>query len=334
VERVTTSGAVEYELRVIDAREVEGASGLHLAHGEAERPRVNREIIDDHIGEIGAVHLGHDIVVVDVGGVLEESGTVNVEGRGAEVVFIRPVATRRRTRNKVERLDGVVEITEINIRIGVGRELILGLGNEKFVLGISEILALIGIKINVVTIDLWGATRGWSVSITALHTDLDVVVLEGNEGKSLGPVLAEEEGDHVMVTSMILLTGVSGHSERSLSGRVAHEGVVDTLNVEGIELGHLLTTNPERELSGLRSVVGEKTVGILLISSDTIGLDPDVAHEITLGANGDRDLVGITEGTDVIHALGLHGEVGVALVVLTEKADLGRASDVHILSTD
>jgi len=332
VERVTTSGAVEDKLRVIDAREVEGASGLHLAHGEAERPRVNREVIDDHIGKIGAVHLGHDIVVVDIGGVLEESGTVNIEGRGAEVVFIRPVATRRRTRNKVERLYGVVEITEINIRVGVRRELILGLGNEKFVLGISEILALIGIKVNVVTIDLGCCSRG--KTIAALHTNLDIVVLEGNEGKRLSPVLTEEEGDHVMVTSMILLTSVSGHSERSLSGRVTHEGIVNTLNVEGIELGHLLAANPERELGGSRGVVREKTIGILLIPGDTIGLDPDVAHEITLGANGNGHLVGITEGTDVVHALGLHGEVGVALVVLTEKADLGRASDVHILSTD
>mgnify|MGYP001052881394 FL=1 len=67
---------------------------------------------------------------------------------------------------------------------------------------------------------------------------------------------------------------------------------------------------------------------------DTRGLNPDVAHEITLRTNGNGDFVGRTKGTDIIHTLGLHGEVGVALVVLTEKADLGVASDVHILSTD
>mgnify|MGYP005991113599 CR=1 FL=1 len=66
---------------------------------------------------------------------------------------------------------------------------------------------------------------------------------------------------------------------------------------------------------------------------DTRGLDPDVAHEITLGADRDGDFVISTKRTDVIHTFGLHGEVGITLVVLTEEADLGITRDVDILGT-
>tara|TARA_B100001142_G_scaffold319742_1_gene363657 strand:- start:2477 stop:2812 length:336 start_codon:yes stop_codon:yes gene_type:complete len=107
---VTTSGTVEYKLRVIDAREVERACRLHLAHGETERPRVCGKIIDDTIGEICAVHFGNNIVVVHVRGVLKEWSTVNVERGSAEVVLIGPVATGGLTGNHVDRFHGVVEI--------------------------------------------------------------------------------------------------------------------------------------------------------------------------------------------------------------------------------
>jgi len=332
VKLVATSGVVEYELRIIDAGEIERASGLHLAHGEAERPRVGGKIIDDTIGEICAVHLGNNIVVVHVRGVLKEWSTVNVERRCTKVVFVRPVATRRLTRNKMKRFDGVVEIAEINVGICIRSELMLSLGDEEFVLSISEILALISVKVDVVTKDLGCSVRG--ETITTLYTNLDVMILKRNEGESLGPIFTKEKGNHVMITSVVLLTGVGGHSERSFSSRVTHEWVVNTLNVEGIELGHLLTTDPKGKCSWVGGVVREKTIRVLLNLRNTISLDPDVAHEITLGANGDSDFVGITEGADVIHALGLHGEVGIALVVLTEKTDLRGASDVHILSTD
>jgi hypothetical protein len=62
-------------------------------------------------------------------------------------------------------------------------------------------------------------------------------------------------------------------------------------------------------------------------------LDPYVTHEVTLRTDGDGNLIVGTEGTDVIHALGLHCEVGMALVVLTKKANLGITSDEYILGT-
>ena len=93
---------------------------MHLAHGETERPREGGKIIKDVIREISTVHLGNDIVVVDVGSVLEECGTVDVEGRCREVELVSPVATSGITRNDVERLDWVVEVAKIEISIGLG----------------------------------------------------------------------------------------------------------------------------------------------------------------------------------------------------------------------
>jgi len=66
---------------------------------------------------------------------------------------------------------------------------------------------------------------------------------------------------------------------------------------------------------------------------DTVSLDPDVAHEVTLGADGDSDFIVGTEHTDVIHAFGLHGEVCVTLVILAEEAHLGITGNVDILGT-
>ena len=72
----------------------------------------------------------------------------------------------------------MVKVAEINIRVGVGRELMLGLSDEKFMFGIGEILALIGIKVDVVTIDLGCGSRGETV--TALYTNLYIVKLKSH----------------------------------------------------------------------------------------------------------------------------------------------------------
>jgi len=196
---------------------------------------------------------------------------------------------------------------------------------------VGEVLTFISVKVDVVTIDLGSAPRG--EVIPALDTNLNIVILECYERKSLSPVLTKKEGNHVMVASVVFLAGVSSHRERSLSRRIAHEWVVNTLNIEGIEFGHLLTTNPESEFGGVGSGVGEKASRVLLNLGDTISLDPDIAHEVTLGADGNCNLVRSTKSADVIHALRLHGEVGVALIVLTKEADLGVTRDVHILGT-
>tara|TARA_B110000093_G_scaffold85527_1_gene92627 strand:- start:9211 stop:9555 length:345 start_codon:yes stop_codon:yes gene_type:complete len=108
---------------------------------------------------------------------------------------------------------------------------------------------------------------------------------------------------------------------------------MNTLDEKGIEFANLLATNPQTEFGGGSRILGEETRGVVLHCRNTSGLNPNIAHEITLGTNRDGNLVVGSECTDVVHALGLHREVGVSLVVLTEEADFRLTSDVHILGT-
>ena len=326
---VTTRGVGETELRVIDTREVEGTSGLHLAHGEAERPRVGGNVINGTVGEVGGVHFSNNIVVVHVRHILEEWRTVDVERCGIETEFLVIFQFISFTRHEVKRLHWVVEVAEVKLGVGVRRWLVLSLGDEKFVLTFCEKLALIGVEVHIVAVDLGGTSGG--VTITALHTNLNIVVLKRHEGERLCPVFTEEEGNHEVVTRVVLLTSVRGHSEGRLGRGVTHQCIVNTLNVEGIELGHLLATNPQLEFGGVGGGAREETVRVTRNVRDKGILDPNVAHEITLRANGNGNLVVRTESTDVVQTLRLHSEVGVAFVILTEEADLGITRDVDIL---
>jgi len=91
VKLVSTGWTSQTQFGVIDAGKVEGTCGLHLAHVEAEGPCEGGEILENVIGEIGAVHLWDYCVVVHVRGLFKEGDTVNVEGRLIECEFRVPV---------------------------------------------------------------------------------------------------------------------------------------------------------------------------------------------------------------------------------------------------
>tara|TARA_R110000822_G_scaffold218541_1_gene352919 strand:+ start:177 stop:533 length:357 start_codon:yes stop_codon:yes gene_type:complete len=116
---------------------------LHFAHGETEGPGVGGKVVEHVIWEISAMHLGDDIMVVHVGSIFEECHTVNVEGGTGESTYIIPILTSRMRRNEVERLHWVVKVAEVNVRISVRGDLMLCLGDEKFVFCISEVLTFI-----------------------------------------------------------------------------------------------------------------------------------------------------------------------------------------------
>ena len=86
------------------------------------------------------------------------------------------------------------------------------MGDEKFMFSVCEVLTFISVEVDVVTIDLWSC--GGGKTIAALYTDFDIVILECYERKSLSPVLTKEEGNHVMVASVVFLAGVSSHREK------------------------------------------------------------------------------------------------------------------------
>ena len=75
----------------------------------------------------------------------------------------------------MERLDGVVEITDINISILLGSELVLGLGDQNLMLSISEVLTLICVYLHIVTPNL-GTTDG-CVTVPTLNAYLDIMIL-------------------------------------------------------------------------------------------------------------------------------------------------------------
>jgi len=199
VKSVTTSWTNEGHLRVVNAREVKSASWLGLAHSEAEWPAESWKVVKNIVWEIGAMHFWNNVVVVDVGSFLEKGNTVNVERRLFECELVIPVSTSGQTRDKVERLHWVVEVTEVKVGIDWGRWLVLGLGDQQFVFTVGEELAFIGIQVDVVRVHLW---RGWwsETTVAALDTDFNVVVLKSHEWESLCPVLTEEEWNHVIVS--------------------------------------------------------------------------------------------------------------------------------------
>jgi len=331
VELVTTRGVGDAELGVVDTREVEGTSGLHLAHGEAERPRIGGDVINGSIGEVSAVHFSNYVMVIDVRCVFEERSTINVQSGGIKFVLLSVITISRLTRDKMNGFHWMIEIREVKLGIGVRRWLVLSLGDEELMVVVCEELALFGIEVHIVAVYLGGTTGG--VTIAALHTNLDIVVLERHKGKTLRPVLTKEERNHVVVPGVVTLTGIGGDCETGLSTRIPHEGIVDALNVEGVKLRNLLSTNPKSKLGRSGSVLGEETISIGRDIRNISILDPNVAHEITLRANRNGNFVVRTESSDVIQALRLHGEVGVAFIVLTEEADLGITRDVDILGT-
>jgi len=242
-----------------------------------------------------------------------------------------PRGAVRVTRNDVEGLHGVVEVGDVDILVSPREALVLNLSDEHLMFPVSEELTFIRVEIHVVTEHLGGGRGG--EPIAALDANLNVVILESEEGKSLRPVLTEEEGEHVVVTTVVFLPVVEAHTEGSLGGRIPHERVVNTLDEQRIHGGHHLTTDPKGKLREVCGSSFKETIVVVLGGGDVIGLNPDIAEKITLGTDGNDNLVTGTKRADVVHALGLHGEVGVSFVVLTEKAYFRLTGDVDVLGT-
>ena len=79
------------------------------------------------------------------------------------------------------------------------------------------------------------------------------MILKGDEGETLGVILTKEERNHEMITTVVRLQGRGRSTHRRLRLAITHEGVVHTLDKEGIKLADLLATNPELKLGGIRS---------------------------------------------------------------------------------
>jgi len=271
------------------------------------------------------VHLGHHVVMEGAGHVLEEGVSVDVHRGGVEGVLIGPRACINVGRRDVHSLHGVVEVREIDVGVRSVHGLELQLCDQEFMLGLYEMIAFIRVEVHVGTEHL-GSCIGSKVG-TALDPDFHGVVLKRDQGKGFGPVFAEKEGNHEIirtsaggVAGLGVVADFSGRDgARGLGGVILVQDVVHTLDEERVQLAHLLTTDHEGKLGGIGLSRRVETVSVGEHVGNVGCLDPHVAEEVTLGANGNRDFVTSPEGADVVHALGLYGEVRVSFVVLTEE---------------
>jgi broad specificity phosphatase PhoE len=108
---------------------VKGATGLGLTDVEAERPSVNGSRFKKIIGEVLAMHLGNNIVVIMTGHILRQRCAVDVKGGITESVRRIPTNVPSVGRYKVKSTGRMIEICEINIRGSLVNHLILGLGD-------------------------------------------------------------------------------------------------------------------------------------------------------------------------------------------------------------
>jgi hypothetical protein len=211
-------GGVVDDARGIEAREVEGTSGLKLTSIEAEG-------IEEELGARGGGAVG-GVIVEGHGGkvgiselVVSHISTVDLE---LELVARGADHGDRRSITSGDVLDGVVKVELLNLR--VGRDRLLNLGHDH-VLGLgSEHFTLLGVEVRVVRVDL-PLARG-SLG-TPSDAKLDIVVLEGDERESRLPVLTEGEAERVELgsTGAIIEAGRRrlGRRERRKGGGDGHE---------------------------------------------------------------------------------------------------------------
>ena len=223
-----------------------------------------------------------------------------------------------------EVFDGMVKVELLDL--GTGGDRLLDLGHDH-VLGLGgEDLTLLSIEVRVVGVDLPLARSSLG---TPSDAKLDIVVLEGDEGKGRLPVLAEGEAERVELGGAGAVVEAGGNR---LGGGERREGGGDEGGVGGILLVDHLTTDEKLNLGDhIGPIVGER------VSRETItgdGHEVDVVEEITLAleANGGHAVVRDVALNDL--TLDSLGEVRVTLVGRTEKTDFGLTDEVHILSTD
>ena len=77
--RITTGNITKCNLGGVYAAEVKGTTGLGLTDVEAERPRVNGGCLKKIVGEVLAMHLRDNTVMIMAGHILGEGCTINVK---------------------------------------------------------------------------------------------------------------------------------------------------------------------------------------------------------------------------------------------------------------
>jgi len=258
-----------------------------------------------------------------------------------------------------EFLNGVVKV-ELDLVGGGVDGLItseLELLNKVLVGGLSEAAALISVKVDVVNPET-GSNEGRSsegsvisevalVGGTELKVNLDLVVLEGNEGESKTGVAAEPEleGDVESGLGHLTSSATDGLDE---AGNVANHGGITTGVTSG--LGKLVPDVEPVTVVTVNALTTDLNLNLLdedvtepVQPAETFArsesrntgesdLEVHTGDEITIAGNGAGHLA--AEVSRTVEGLfdGLHGEVCMTLVSDLPESNLGITSKVNVLS--
>ena len=262
-------------------------------------------VIERNVGEVGIGKLE-----------VRDVGTVNLELE--LVVVVKDRKSSRLTGSEI--LDRVVEVELLHL--GTGRHGLLDLSDEH-VEGLgSEHLALLGIEVRVVGVDVPLVVRGGT---TPSDTQFYIVILQGNKWESSLPVLAEGEPERVEPLGSRTTVEVAGDrfgrvgrgEDRRDEGRVSGILLIDNLTThENLHLGNYV--RPGTNSLGRATVVGDE---VDIVEHVTLALEADGGHTVV------RD-VALNDLT-----LDSLGKVRMTLVRRPKKRYLGLTDEVYILST-
>jgi hypothetical protein len=347
---------VEGQGHVVETREVGGAGGLMSLGVQGEGVRVDvlgrdpgEVLVRLDQTEVRGVAFGETVVTVElqlaslegVAGGSGKRGVVTVGDHLGGSPFQRVVA--RGADHPHESLHGVVEVqAEVGRTSGLGTG-VLKLLDEVLVGRLGETATLVGVEVDVVDEQAgvgdfkgrFGRALDGQIQDTAgteLDVDLDLVVLQGDEGQGQAGVTAEEELQRdvqllrlqggafagVAATDHLLETGALLLGEGELGPNVEPLTVV---------LVNALAANLELDVLDEGVTEGVDHLGFLVDSH----LEPHVGDQITVTADGAGHAV--AEGGVTVEGLldGLHGEVGVAAVDHLKEADFGLAGQEDVL---
>jgi len=195
---VTTGGRRDVQFDGIDARRVDRTGRLRGVQLGGERPGVDRDVVELALRKDTAVHEGGDGVVIHVGHILRVSDAVHVEGGLVEGVLVSPVGIGGFRVDEVERAARMVKVGEVEFRVSIRRDLVLGLGDEELVFILHEKVSLRSVQENELAVHARGGGRREIIS--ALDFNLDRVVLHGDEWEASREItVTEEERNKVVV---------------------------------------------------------------------------------------------------------------------------------------
>ena len=243
--------------------------------------------------------------------------------------------------NPNELLDGVVEV-KLDLALGFLLTCKLKLLNEVLVGDLGKSATLIGVKVDVVHVEGGGVERlggAGDASGGAREFDyqLDLVVLERNEGKRKAGVAAEPELKRNVkgARGAVVAGGVIGgntvnHFAVTVPVASSLGELIPDVKPLAVVLVNALATH--LTFDGGNELVAEGIgVSVSAVEGGEVYLDVDTVDEITVAGNSARNLLAEVSRTVELLIDCFHTEVGVPAVHHLPESNLRVAGQVNVL---